>query len=150
MVDGALLRSRPRRGNAEADDAEPRRGDPDNSPGREPRDTDPRQSLLSPDRATQPLCHGADQARGAHEVRTYTQVDEGRRRPLPTEASPAEPLTASDGLDEKPQRVPFQAGFHSERVVGSSFTVGYSVPPAPPRVLIPQKGTERTEPFSEG
>ena len=35
-------------------DCEPRRGDPDNSPGREPRDTDPHQHLLSPERATQP------------------------------------------------------------------------------------------------
>ena len=35
-------------------DTEPRRGDSNNSPGREPRDTDPRQHLLSPARAAQP------------------------------------------------------------------------------------------------
>ncbi len=59
-------------------DGEPRRGDPDTRPGREPRDSDPHQNLLSPDRATQPTCPQTDEAQPRHSPRSQPVTDPHR------------------------------------------------------------------------
>ena len=70
-------------------DRQPRRGGPDNSPGREPRDTDPHQHLLSPARAAQPtllrrpLTHSHSTHRHPAHLGPIPVIDPGRRRGQP-------------------------------------------------------------------
>ena len=66
-----------------AGQGEPRRGDPNNSPGREPRDPNPHHHLLSPDRATQstPATPPAPWGPPMHHGQSWPPLQRGQKLP---------------------------------------------------------------------